>query len=253
MCELLKVSRSGFYEWASRPPSDRELHDAYLIELIGKIHAGSGGLYGSPRIHAELREEHGIRVGEKRVARLMRRVGIEGAHVRRKRSGTTTRVPGVAPAEDLVERDFDPSGPNELWVADLKEVPTGEGKLYLAAVTDCFSRRIVGWSMAEHMRSELVVAALEMAVSRRRPGEGLVHHSDHGSQPGLNRSSQQCVREMNLGTAGDGCTGVRRGHSVGVARLSSRRLARRAGRSGDSRMRAVRGPSWARPHRVRPR
>jgi putative transposase len=230
MCELLSVSRSGFYEWRSRPPSERELHDAYLSELIKQIHAGSGGLYGSPRIHAELREEHGIRVGEKRVARLMRHEGVEGTHLRRKRSGTTTRVPGVTPAEDLVGRDFSPAGPNQLWVADLKEIATGEGKLYLAAVTDCFSRTICGWSMASHMRTtELVVAALEMAVGRRRPGEGLVHHSDHGSQYtslAFGRACREAGIAKSMGSVGD-CFDNALAESV-WATLTKELLARRS-------------------------
>lgn len=165
----------------SRPPSERELHDAYLTALIRKIHAGSGGTYGSPSVHAELDDEHGIGVGEKRVVRMMRKAGLKGARGRRRRPGTTLRVAGVLPAEDLVDRDFTATAPNQLWVADMKEVETDEGKLYLAAVTDCFSRKVVGWSMAGHMRAEVVVATLEMALARRRPGEGLIHHSDHGS------------------------------------------------------------------------
>jgi putative transposase len=241
MCELLTVSESGYWAWLKRPPSDRELTDAWLTERIRAIHEASSGRYGSPRVHAVLRRE-GIRVGEKRVARLMALAGLQGAHQRRRRKGCTVRVEGVEPFGDLVGRDFRPDAPDRVWAADIKQIKTGEGWLYLAAVQDLFSRRIVGWAMAEHMRAELVVDALKMAVRRRRPARGTIHHSDHGGQPGLNRSSQQCVREMNLGAAGDGSTGVRRGDSVGVARLSSRRLARRAGRSGDSRVRAVRGP-----------
>lgn len=206
MCSVLSVSRSGFYEWASRPPSGRELYDAYLTAVIEKIHTDSGRTYGSPRVHAELHDEHGIAVGEKRVARLMRKAGIEGARVRRRRTGTTIRVAGVLPAEDLVDRDFTATGPNQLWVADLKEVETDEGKLYLAAVTDCFSRKIVGWSMAEHMRAEVVVAALEMAVARRRPGEGLIHHSDHGSQYtslAFGRVCRESGIARSMGSVGD--------------------------------------------------
>ena len=177
----------------------------------------------------------------------MRRLGIEGVSRRGKRPQTTRQAREAPAAEDLVRRRFRASEPNRLWVADITYVPTWEGYLFLAAVVDAWSRRCVGWSMRDDLRAELVLDALEMAVLRRKPSAGLVHHSDQGSQPALNRSSQQCVREMNLGTAGDGSTGVRHGDSVGVARLTSRRLARRAGRSGDSRVRAVRGPSWARP------
>jgi putative transposase len=120
----------------------------------------------------------GIRVGEKRVARLMRLAGLEGAHRRRRRTGCTVPVEGVEPFRDLVGRDFCPDAPNRVWCADIKQIKTGEGWLYLAAVQDLFSRRIVGWAMAGHMRSELVVDALEMALTRRRPNERLVHHSD---------------------------------------------------------------------------
>jgi transposase InsO family protein len=142
-------------------------------------------------VHAELRHR-GVRVSRKRVARLMRQAGLSGLLVRR-RGTTTIRVPGVRPAPDLVARDFNPPAPNRLWAADLTEVPTWEGKLYLAAVIDCYSRRCVGWAMAEHMRAELVVEALEMAVSQRKPERGLIHHSDQGSQGGFQRSSQHSI------------------------------------------------------------
>jgi putative transposase len=181
MCELLGVSESGYWAWCKRPPSDRELGDAWLIERIRRIHAASGGRYGSPRVHAMLRRE-GIRVGEKRVARLMALAGFEGAHQRRRRKGCTIGVPGVEPFADLVGRDFRPEAPNRVWAADIKQIRTGEGWLYLAAVQDLFSRRIVGWSMAAHMRQELVVDALKMAVAARKPAKGTIHHSDHGGQ-----------------------------------------------------------------------
>ena len=185
MCELLGVSESGYWAWCTRPPSDRELSDAWLTERIRAIHAASGGRYGSPRVHAMLRRE-GIFVGEKRVERLMRAAGLQGAH-RRRRKGCTIRVPGVEPFADLVGRDFRPEAPNLVWAADIKQIRTGEGWLYLAAVQDLFSRRIVGWSMAAHMRQELVIDALTMAVKARKPPEGTIHHSDHGGQLGLNR------------------------------------------------------------------
>jgi len=145
-------------------------------------------------------------VGRKRVERLMAKAGIEGAHMRRRRPGTTVRVPGVVPADDLVCREFVASAPNQLWVADMKEVETAEGKLYLAAVTDCFSRRVVGWAMAEHMRAELVVAALQMAVGRRRPRTGVVHHSDHGSQYtslAFGRTCREAGIAKSMGSVGD--------------------------------------------------
>jgi putative transposase len=177
---LLGVSRSGFHAWRRRPPSERALNDAWLTEKVKEIHAQSRGTYGSPRVHAELRRQ-GIRVGRKRVERLMRQAGISGDHKRRK-GRTTIRVQGVRAACDLVERDFNPQAPNRLWCADIKEIPTWEGKLYLASVLDCFSRRVVGWAMRDEMPAELVVDALEMALARRRPAPGLVHHSDQGSQ-----------------------------------------------------------------------
>jgi putative transposase len=180
-CELLGVSTSGFYTWASRAPSDRELSDVWLIERIKQIHADNRQVYGSRRVTAELRLGEGVVVSRKRVQRLMRRAGISGL-VARKRGRTTIRVPGVRVADDLVERRFRPAAPDVLWVADITYLRTWEGWLYLAAIQDAYSRRIVGWSMADHMRSELVVDALQMALHRRRPGPGLVHHSDQGSQ-----------------------------------------------------------------------
>lgn len=170
--------------------SQRWVSDVRLAELIHQVHAESDGSYGSPRVHAELRHR-GIHVARKRVERLMRRHGLSGL-VKRRKGKTTVRVPGVRPAPDLVGRDFQPAEPNRLWVADLTEVASWEGKLYLAAVLDCFSRRVVGWSMADHMRAELVVDALEMAVRRRKPAPGLVHHSDQGSQYVSLRFGQRC-------------------------------------------------------------
>ena len=180
-CALLGVSRSGYYDWERRAPSDRALTDAWLIEKIREIWAENRKVYGSPRIHADLRLKYGIRVARKRVERLMREAGISGLQ-RRKRGRTTISVPGVRVADDLVERRFRPERPNQLWIADLTYLRTWEGWLYLAAVQDAYSRRIVGWSMADHMRSELIVDALQMAVARRRPAPGLIHHSDQGSQ-----------------------------------------------------------------------
>jgi putative transposase len=180
-CELLGVSTSGFYAWASRAPSDRELSDAWLVERIKAIHAQNRGVYGSRRVSAELRLGEGVVVSRKRVQRLMRAAGLSGL-VARKRGRTTIRVPGVRVADDLVERRFRPDRPDVLWVADITYLRTWEGWVHLATVQDAYSRRIVGWSMAEHMRAQLVVDALEMAVHRRRPNPGLICHSDQGSQ-----------------------------------------------------------------------
>jgi putative transposase len=181
MSRLLGVSRQGFHAWERRAPSQRSLEDAFLTERIREIHGQARGVYGAPRIHAELRMAHGIRVSRKRVERLMRQAGISGL-VPKRRGRTTIRVPGVRVADDLVKRDFRPAAPNVLWVADITYLRSWEGWVYLAAVQDAFSRRIVGWSMAEHMRADLVVDALQMALARRQPDHGLVHHSDQGSQ-----------------------------------------------------------------------
>jgi putative transposase len=180
LCDVLGVSRAGYYVWKDRPASARQRRDDELLEQIGAIHDESNGTYGWPRIHAELRHR-GAWVSRKRVARLMRHAGLSGM-VRGRRGKTTVSVPGIATAPDLVRRDFAPTAPNLLWVADLTEIATWEGKLYLAVVVDCYSRRCVGWAMAEHMRAELVVEALEMAIWQRRPDVGLVHHSDRGGQ-----------------------------------------------------------------------
>src|SRR4051794_16023712 len=206
-CALLGVSRSGYYDWLTRAPSDRALTDAWLLERIRRIHRENRGVYGARRIHAELRLADGIRVGRKRVERLMRHADLSGL-VRRRKGKTTIGVPGVRVADDLVERQFRPAAPNVLWVADITYLRTWEGWLYLAAVQDAYSRRIVGWAMADHMRAELVVDALQMALARRRPGRGLICHSDQGSQPELNRSSQH----LN----GGGCDGQASGLDEGA-------------------------------------
>ena len=203
-CELLGVSRSGFIRWATRPPSDRALTDAFLPARITQIHKENRGVYGAPRIHAELRLEHGIKVARKRVERIMREAGLSGL-VARKRGKTTVRVPGVRVADDLVQRRFRPEAPDVLWIADITYLRTWEGWLYLAAVQDAFSRRIVGWAMADHMRHELVVDALTMAVNRRRPAPGLIHHSDQGSQYVSLGFGQACAKSgisRSMGSTG---------------------------------------------------
>jgi putative transposase len=209
MCRVLEVSRSGFHAWAKREPSARAVVDRALTERIAEIHADSLKTYGSPRVHAELRLEDGVHVGRKRVERLMRRADLSG-QVKRRRGKTTIRMHGVRTAPDLVERDFSPTAINRLWAADITYIRTWEGWLYLASVMDCYSRRIVGWAIADHLRAELVVDALEMAVARRRPDPGLIHHSDQGSQPGLNRSSQQRVSAVKVSVAEDDLSGLGR-------------------------------------------
>jgi transposase len=171
LCRVLGVSRSGYQAWERRAPSGRDLADAWLGERIREIDAESRQTYGARRVHAALRHR-GVRVGRRRVERLMRRLGLSGLVPKRFRR-TTIRVPGVRVAGDLVARDFNPSGPNQLWVADIKYVRSWQGWLYLAAVVDCYSRRVVGWSMRTDLEAELVVDALEMAVARRRPRAGL--------------------------------------------------------------------------------
>lgn len=181
-CRLLDVSRSGYYEWKERPQSARDQDNELLLKQIETIHQESRGTYGSPRVHAELTMGLGWAVNEKRVARLMRRAGIQGLY-RRRRHGCTVRDPHAEPFADLVDRRFTATGPDRLWVTDITEHPTTEGKLYCAAVLDAYSRRIVGWSIADNMRKELVLDALGMAVLRRRPiKDHTVLHSDHGSQ-----------------------------------------------------------------------
>lgn len=181
-CRLLGVSRSGFYAWRNKPLSLRDQENELLLKHIRQIHADSRGTDGSPRVTAELAMGLGLTINEKRVARLMRQAGIRGLYWRRRR-GCTVRDPDAEPAADLVNRQFVATGPNQLWVTDITEHPTDEGKLYCAAVMDVFARRIVGWSIAAHMRKELVLDALGMAVLRRGPGDGKrILHSDHGSQ-----------------------------------------------------------------------
>ena len=188
MARVLGVSKAGYYAWAKRPPSAHAEADAALLTRIRTVHISSRQTYGSPRIHAELREA-GERHGRKRIARLMRRAGLVGSSHRRGGPVTTRRAQEVRPAPDLVDRHFTAEGPNQLWVADITFVPTAAGFLYLAVVLDVFSRRIVGWAMANHLRTELVLDALEMALGQRRPRD-VIHHSDQGSQGGFKRSSQ---------------------------------------------------------------
>ncbi len=167
MARVLGVSTSGYYAWRQRPPSARAQADADLTARVRAIHTDSRGTYGAPRVHAELAEA-GVAVGRKRVARVMRAAGIAGVS-RRRGPRTTRRDVQARPAPDRVERHFAADAPNRLWVADITYVPTLVGFLYLAIVLDVFSRRVVGWAMATHLRTELVVEALEMAVEQRRP------------------------------------------------------------------------------------
>jgi putative transposase len=203
MCRVLGVSPSGYYDWRDRAPSARAVADAELIERIKVHHRASRHTYGSPRVHVDLLEE-GYRVSRKRVARLMRLAGLEGVS-RRRRSRTTRRDKAAQSVPDLVDRNFVVEGPDRLWVADITYIPTWSGFLYLAVVVDAWSRRVVGWSMATHLRTELVLSALEMALWRRRP-DGVIHHSDQGCQYTSIAFGQRC-REAGVrpstGSVGD--------------------------------------------------
>ena len=205
MARRLGVSKSGYYAWRGRPPSARAAADAALVGTIRAIHARSRGTYGAPRVHAELADEHEVRCGRKRVARLMRLAGLAGV-CRRGRIRTTRRDGAAAPAEDLVRRAFVADGPDRLWVADITYLPTWQGFLYLAVILDAFSRRVVGWAMAEHLRAELVLEALEMALWVRRPAGRLVHHSDRGCQYTSLAFGQRCRKAgiaLSMGSVGD--------------------------------------------------
>ena len=204
MCRVLGVSPSGYYAWLKREPSERSVANAELLERIREIHEWSDGTYGSPRIHEELRKTQGIGVGMKRVARLMVEAGLEGVS-RRRGTRTTRRGKDARPAPDLVDRDFGATGPDQLWVADITYIPTWAGFLYLAVVLDAWSRRVVGWAMATHLRTELVLDALNMALWQRRP-EAVIHHSDQGSQYtslAFGRRCKEARVRPSMGSVGD--------------------------------------------------
>ena len=204
MARVFGVSEAGYYAWRQRPPSAHALADAVLLKRVRTIHASSREAYGSPRVHAELRAG-GERHGRKRVARLMRAAGLVGASRRRAGVTTTKRDKDARPAPDLVNRDFTATALNQLWVADITFVPAATGFLYLAVVLDAWSRKIVGWAMASHLRAELVLDAMEMAIGQRRPGDA-IHHSDQGSQYTSlafgNRCKEAGVRP-SMGSVGD--------------------------------------------------
>jgi len=204
MARVLGVSKAGFYAWLHRPPSAHAVADAALLKRVRTVHASSRQTYGAPRVHAELRAQ-GERHGRKRIARLMREGGLVGASHRRGGPVTTRRDKEARPAPDLVDRNFTASGPNQLWVADITYVPTMAGFLYLAVVLDAWSRKIVGWAMANHLRAELVLDAMEMAVGQRRPGN-VVHHSDQGSQYTSLAFGKRCAEagvRPSVGSVGD--------------------------------------------------
>ncbi len=204
MCRVLGVSVSGFYAWQARPPSQRSITNAVMTERIRQIHKDSYESYGMPRVRAELIEQ-GVCISRQRVARLMRTAGIRGISRRRGFTVTTRRDKRDSPAHDLVKRQFRASGPNQLWVADMTYVPTWTGFLYLAVVIDVWSRRVVGWSMGERMTAELVLSALNMALTQRKP-QDVIHHSDQGSQYTSLAFGERCRQvgvRPSMGTVGD--------------------------------------------------
>ena len=249
MCRVLEVSTSGYYAWRDREPSARRRQDEELSERIRRFHARSDGTYGSPRILADL-QESGERVGRKRVARLMQAEGLEGVS-RRKKSRTTKRDTSSRPAPDLVDRDFTAEGPDRLWVADITYVPTWAGFLYLAVVLDAWSRRVVGWAMATHLRTELVLDALEMALVQRRPSD-VVHHSDQGCQYTSLAFGRRCLEagvRPSMGSVGD-CFDNALCESF-FATLECERIDRRTYRTRDEARRDLFSfiEGWYNPHR----
>ena len=243
ICRSLGVSASAYYQRGSGERSGRAIGDERLLEQIERLHAANYDCYGYRRTWLALRRE-GVPVGRDRVKRLMRAHGIQGAKRRGKPWRTTVVDPAAVRPPDRVNRDFTAAGPDRLWVADFCYLRCWEGVVFFAFVIDVWSRRVVGWQLAGHMRTDLVLDALRMALARRRTGADveLVHHSDAGSQPGLNRSSQQLSlrSRYRLRVMAGSCG--QSGRGAEASRLSSRRLARRAGRSGDSRVRVHPGP-----------
>lgn len=206
LCSVLNVTRQGFWAWKCRPLSRRRLEDERLKPRILAAWDKSDRTYGAPRVHAELRLGAGVCIGKKRVARLMRELEIQGVSRRRGRMRTTTPDPKAPPAPDLVKRDFTATRPDQTWVADITYVPTHEGWLFLAAVMDLYSRKIVGWSMRDDLEAPLVVDAISMAITRRRPKPGLVHHSDRGSQYtsiAMGRTLRDSKIMASMGSTGD--------------------------------------------------
>jgi len=203
MCQVLGVSTSGYYTWVNRPPSARAIRNQALTDQIRQIHESSRGTYGAPRVYEELLDR-GIHIGYHRVARLMRLAGLQGVS-RRRSVRTTCQDRQATPATDLVERDFSAQAPNQLWIADITYIPTLAGFVYLAVVLDVFSRRVVGWATAANMKAELVVAALDMAISQRKV-DRVIHHSDKGSQYTSLLFGNRCKTagiQLSMGSTGD--------------------------------------------------
>jgi len=192
LCRVLEVSRSGYYRWRDAEPSEHSKQDEQLKLEIKAIHSESRGTYGSPRVHAELQAK-GFEIGRNRVARIMAEEGITGRRPARfcKTTDSNHDKP-IAP--NLVERDFEPAAPNRIWAADITYIPTAAGWVYLAVVLDLFSRRVIGWAVADHMRTELVLEALDRALGTRDIGDDLIHHSDRGSQYASHRHREELER-----------------------------------------------------------
>ena len=206
LCSVLKVTRQGYYAWKRRQPSARRLRDDELKADILALYERSRDTYGAPRIKHRLRIEQDIRIGQKRAARLMRELGIQGTGKGQRRVRTTIPDRRAPAAPDRLGRDFTARRPNEMWVADITYIPTHQGWLFLAAVTDCYSRRIVGWSMRDTLEAELVTDAIAMAVARRNPPPGVIHHSDRGSQYGsvlVGRTLREAGIIPSMGHVGD--------------------------------------------------
>ena len=181
LCEVLGVSPAGYYAWRSRPESPRSAANRDLVDDIRRVHRDTRGRYGSPRIHVELKAQ-GRGASRGRIERLMRRHGIRAIMARPRRVRTTDSRHDLPIAPNLLDRNFIATAPNQIWLADITYIETDQGWLYLAAIMDLYSRRIVGWAMADHLRAELALAALQMAISAQRPSAGLIHHSDRGVQ-----------------------------------------------------------------------
>jgi putative transposase len=204
LCRVLEVSRSGYYAWCTRKPSARELEDERLRPKIVEAFKTGRGTYGSPRVRDELIDQ-GFEIGRKRVARLMRELGLQGVSPRKFR--VTTHSDHDHPiAENVLDRNFEASGPNEKWATDITYIYTSEGWLYLAVVMDLYSRRIVGWSTADHLKTELCLDALQMAFDHRTGVGGLLHHSDRGVQYASDRYRKA------LAAQGIECSMSRRGN-----------------------------------------
>jgi putative transposase len=213
MCRMLGVSASGYYAWRSRPLSLRQSQDATLLTEIRRAHERSRQTYGSPRIHAELRAQ-GHRWNHKRIERLMRQYGIRARRARRFRR-TTEVLPSLPVAPNRLNQEFRASSPNQVWTADITYLDTAEGWLYLATVLDLYSRRIVGWAMAEHLETSLVRDALQMALTQRQPAAGLLHHSDRG------RQYASAEYQTLLAAHGVACSMSRRGNCYDNAVMES--------------------------------